>query len=88
MRLVLKKASKRSKLPGSTAWTRTGESEQMVKPKPSFPLKIVTCVRQGKECIYKIKQPNIFKFGLKQHNQQNVFLVYNFPRKSINRKRK
>lgn len=27
--------------PESTAWTRTGESQQMVKPKPSFPLGMV-----------------------------------------------
>lgn len=28
-------------LPESTAWTRTGESQQMVKPNPFFPRGIV-----------------------------------------------
>lgn len=46
-------------LPGSTACTLTGESEQMVKPYPSFPRRMVTCthtqthkshfVREGKD---------------------------------------
>lgn len=46
---IIKKFDERTRfffmgnLPGSTACTLTGESEQMVKPYPSFPRRMVTC---------------------------------------------
>lgn len=39
-------------LPGSTAWTRTGQSEQMVNPKPSFPRTMLTCRKHRCYCFH------------------------------------